>query len=88
MTRYVYCFYSYKVGCYSIPMFRFESPEDMVEAVKRDYITGKDVDRVAISECELYYLGTFDDKKGVFVLHETPQSLIDLRSLAHGGNQD
>lgn len=82
MLHHVFSFYNYKIGAYNLPLFRLEDPDQFKEAVLRQAINSKPVELAALVECELYYLGDFDDHSGSLKLLEKPVSLVDLRTLS------
>lgn len=76
MTKYVYCSKNVKSGNFNVPQlydFPHENAEEAFEiSIKETPIQGRE----AVKELDIYYLGTFDTKTGLFKVEESPEFII------------
>ena len=84
MIKYVYCCKNKKSGNFNAPILQDFPKENAVEAYS---ISAKETASEAIKELELYYLGTFDTKTGVYDQKEK-EYLIDLGAVLDNGTKD
>lgn len=75
MILHGYCYYNRKVGAYSAPSFESYEKELKKEMSHRGYLLAKDEQKATIEENDLYYVGTFNDKSGEFILLDKPEFL-------------
>lgn len=81
-----YCYYNRKVGSYSIPQFDNFEKEDKVEIMQRTFIVTSDMNvKRELSESDLCFVGTFDDKAGKFEMLDKPEFLCNF---SLGGKED
>ena len=78
MMLQVYCYFDKKMSYYSLPIFKTEKKEEFTETFLRVLSSGKAELPVEMLDCDLYYLGVFDDKSGRFGLLEHPEFLLTL----------
>lgn len=77
--KYIYTKRDRLDGCYSLPAFAPETPEDMKRAHVSFILHNPDkAYEQQLQECELCYLGKFHEDLGTFELLEKPEILIDL----------
>ena len=79
MIKYVYTTKNKKSGNFNQPMLQ-DFPKD--NAVEVYTISAQEADVEAVKELEVYYLGEFDTKTGVF--SSSVEFLLDLGSVIHG----
>jgi len=74
----VYCFKNVRVGFYENPFYSAIPKEGIIVEVTRALMLDKEKAKQSHrEECELYYLGQFDDQRGVFALEDDKEFLID-----------
>lgn len=76
----VYAMRDRKVSAYLTPFYDNQTVVDFVENLKRSILKGQKYDP-NIVDCELYYLGDYDDLVGSLHPLESPQFLISMDSL-------
>lgn len=78
MEMSVYSFKNKFLGVFSQPFYVEVGPENYSASMTRSILTSDDSKKTAkIAGCQLYYLGKFDDEKGLFDLLGDPKVLID-----------
>lgn len=74
-----YTYYNRKVGSYSLPQFDNFEKKDKVEIMQRTFIVTNDLNvKRELSESDLCYVGTFDDKAGKFEMLDKPEFLCNF----------
>ena len=66
------------VGCFTLPQFIQENPEDWAEGVSRSLKRADIKVLVKYKDLEAYELGTFDDVTGLFNLRVNPSKLVSF----------
>lgn len=84
MKCYVYAFYNKLVGAYEKPIINNFPQEDFSELVVRDILVSDNAAKVRMQECQLFYLGKYDDKLAKFELESQPDFILDVGSLING----
>lgn len=78
----IYSFRERMTGSFTIPEFRFESPDDYAKGLNRFIIVNTaDAFNKHYNELELYHLGTFDDETATFELFPAPVMVADFGPL-------
>lgn len=88
MKCYVYSFYNKKVGAYERPIVNNYEQKDFAELVRRDVLVSDNAAKDHMKECDLYYLGHFDDANGAFELEAKPEFLFSVGELVVGKQGD
>lgn len=87
MILFGYAYYNRKVGAYTDPRFETTTKENKIEAMQRAYVLTHDANtRRDLSESDLVFVGTFDDKSGEFELVGKPEFLCNFGGLENGEN--
>ena len=66
------------LGCYDAPIFLKDDKEQYAQGIVRACIKASPEDVMNLKDKALYYLGQFDDDKGLFLLLEHEEKLLDL----------
>lgn len=78
----IYSFRERLTGSFTLPEYRFESPDDYVKGINRFIIVNPaDAFNKHYNELELYHLGTFDDETAKFDLFDQPVMVDDFGPL-------
>lgn len=83
MIKYVYSTKNKLSGNFNAPMLH-DFPKD--NAAEVFTISAQEAKAEQVKELEVYYLGTFDTKTGVFA--SEVEYIIDLGSVLHGGSKE
>lgn len=79
MKHYVYCYYKKKAGFFTQPVLNPYDTELIVDLTQRTFAANVGTpDHDAQSECDLYYLGQFEDVTGTFELLNHPEFLCSF----------
>lgn len=79
---YVYSYYNKKVGVYQDPFIQPTTKDLFPKLVTRSVVLNpKHAQEQHLYECDLYYLGTFDEETGSFDLLDKPEFLVTLSNL-------
>lgn len=77
MKKYVFVYRDNLMKAYAMPLFTNEDKEHVIAGTIRGLGAITDVDTITkIKDQSLYYLGVFDDEKGIFITEE-PEKLFD-----------
>lgn len=75
----IYAIRNRLISAYLPPVFAVEEKEGFIEAQRRFIILQtEDAKKAHLDECELYYVGEYDDKICDFKLFDKPEFLVDL----------
>lgn len=75
----IYTLYNKKVGFYNPPTFsQMDKDDTKVNLYRFCMMSAFEAKKAHYDECELYYLGEFDDVKCEFKLLDKPEFLVDL----------
>lgn len=74
----IYVYRDKKLGCYDKPLFEKDDKEQFSEQIVRSVKKSTEQDKPFIIDKALYYLGQYDDIKGVFLLLDHEEKLLDL----------
>lgn len=79
--KYIYCLHNKFVGFYVQPFVADVGKEDIAEQMRRSiWLDIETAKKNALDECELVYLGTFDDTSGDVSLSSDKEVVADLAS--------
>ena len=74
----IYCLRNKLVGAYEIPTYNEADKDSMTFQFRKAIILDPNkAKEMHLNECELYYLGSFDQLSGTFYLLEKPEFLMD-----------
>ena len=75
----VYVLRNRKINAYLDPFLKVEDSKQVSVDLSRFCILEKDeAIKSHFNECELYQLGTYDDEKGVILLFDEKEFIVDL----------
>lgn len=75
----VYALYNNYLSVYDLPQFRQMSTEDIAEGLRRSILMDPDAAlKNHVDEKSLVILGTWEDEKCKFDLHDEPKKVCDL----------
>lgn len=81
----IYALKNTKVGYWNPPTYSNMDKDDTKVALYRYCVmNSEDAKKAHYDECELYYLGEFDDVKGISHLLDEKEFLIDLKTECFG----
>lgn len=83
MIKYVYTTKNKKSGNFNQPMLQDFDKDNAVEVYT---ISAQEANVEAVKELEVYYLGTFDTKTGIF--SSLVEFIMDLGSVIHGTTKE
>lgn len=79
---FVYSYYNKKAGVYQDPFLQPVTKDLFPKMVQRSVLLNPgEAAKQHLYECDLYYLGTFDEETGIYALLEKPEFLCTLSTL-------
>lgn len=78
MTQYIYSIYNKLVNAYNAPSFEILNVDQKKQAIARAVIMAKDEEREILKNCDLYFLGTFNDETGEITLQIKPDFVLAI----------
>lgn len=86
MKIFLYSMYDKKIGAFRAPVTSaYEQVSDFAEDVRR-FVLSSEYQK-QLDECDIYYLGVFDDKVGEYVTQK-PQFVVSISDLLGSANVD
>ena len=79
---FVYSYYNRKVGVYQDPQLQPVAKDILPKLVQRSVVLNpQQAEKDHMYECDLFYLGTFDEEQGTFDLLPKPEFLCSFANL-------
>lgn len=78
MIKYVYAYKDKRLKFYQTPMILDIDHEHFTEGAIRGAIQLQGEERIKARDLSAYYLGQFDDVKGIFITETEPVKLFDV----------